>query len=171
MYFHNLAVFLKIKFLFIFSRIWELAFGALIALYHFRNYKNISKISDKRSIYFFSLILILIPFFLYNEKTSHPSLMTIFTIFGTGIIIFYQNENVLKEILSSRPFVGVGLISYSFYLWHFPILAFKKIKSQNLSEFDKFEAILLALVLSVASYFFIEKPFRNKNNKNKNFIK
>ena len=99
--------------------------------------------------------------------------MTIFTIFGTGIIIFYQNEkNVLKEILSSRPFVGVGLISYSFYLWHFPILAFKKIKSQNLSEFDKFEAILLALVLSVASYFFIEKPFRNKKIiKSKNFLK
>jgi|MDTG01.5.fsa_nt_gb peptidoglycan/LPS O-acetylase OafA/YrhL len=165
--------FKELNFYILISRIWELAFGALIAFYHFRNYKITSKILNKKLIYFFSLILILIPFFIYNEETPHPSLMTIFTILGTGIIIFYQNEkNLLKSILSSKPFVCVGLISYSFYLWHYPILAFKKIKSQNLSEFDKVEAILLALVLSVTSYFFIERPFRNKKTiKSKSFIK
>ena len=79
------------------------------------------------------------------------------------MIIYYKDDkNVIKKFLSLKPLVGIGLISYSLYLWHYPILAFKKIKSNNLSEFDKLEAIILATILSIISFFLIEKPFRNK---------
>ena len=59
-------------------------------------------------------------------------------------------------------FVGTGLISYSLYLWHYPIFAFYRIKNFTPSEFDKIELIFLTFVLSIISYFFVERPFRNK---------
>lgn len=68
---------------------------------------------------------------------------------------------MVGKLLSFKPIVGVGLISYSLYLWHFPIFAFGRIGSSNPSTYDKIEWILLAFVLSTVSYFFIEKTFRN----------
>ena len=59
--------------------------------------------------------------------------------------------------------VGIGLISYSLYLWHFPIFAFGRIESSNPSTYDKVEWISLALVFSIVSYFLIEKTLRNSN--------
>ena len=146
------------------SRIWELMVGSLIANLHFtKNSINIEKKINSDLLALLGIILIFVPFFLFNEKTPHPSIITIFTILGTSIIILdIKRENFVKKLLSSRLLVGIGLISYSLYLWHFPILAFKKIKSSNLSEFDKFEGIILAIIISIFSYLFIEKPFRNK---------
>tara|TARA_B100001093_G_scaffold30378_1_gene26338 strand:- start:987 stop:2903 length:1917 start_codon:yes stop_codon:yes gene_type:complete len=144
------------------TRIWELLIGSFLAYYHISN-KIFKKIKFQDYLTFIGMALILVPFFLFNDKTPHPSFLTIFTILGCAFIIINHNsENIIKKILSSKIFVGVGLISYSLYLWHFPIFAFKKIKSKNLSEFDKLEGIILAIILSVFSYFLIEKPFRNK---------
>ena len=144
------------------TRIWELLIGSFLAYYHISN-KIFKKIKFQDYLTFIGMALILVPFFLFNDKTPHPSFLTIFTILGCAFIIINHNsENIIKKILSSKIFVGVGLISYSLYLWHFPIFAFKKIKSKNLSEFDKLEGILLAIILSVFSYFLIEKPSRNK---------
>ena len=144
------------------SRIWELLVGAVIAHQHISQ-KTISKTKVNELILFFGLILILIPFFLFNDNTPHPSLFTSFVIIGTAIIINYNNNfGLVKNILSSKLFVTFGLISYSLYLWHYPVFAFKKIKSQSLSEFDKLELIFLVIILSILSYLFIEKPLRNR---------
>ena len=94
--------------------------------------------------------------------------MTSFTIIGTGILIYLRNfDGIIIKILSSKIFVGIGLISYSLYLWHYPVFAFKKVKSSSLSDFDKLESIFLVVILSLMSYFLIEKPFRNKKLINK----
>ena len=68
----------------------------------------------------------------------------------------------ITKILSSRLFVGTGLISYSLYLWHYPIFAFARIKGDTFFQYDKFQWICLTIVLSIISYFLVEKPFRNK---------
>ena len=144
------------------TRIWELLIGSFLAYYHINN-KPFKKIRFQDYLTFIGMILILVPFFLFDHKTPHPSFLTIFTILGSAIIIINHNsDNIIKKILSSKFFVGVGLISYSLYLWHFPIFAFKEIKSKTISEFDKLEGVLLAIVFSILSYFLIEKPFRNK---------
>ena len=54
----------------------------------------------------------------------------------------------------------IGLISYSAYLWHFPIFAFSRIEQDSLSNFDKVELIVGTALISVLGYFLIEKPFR-----------
>jgi peptidoglycan/LPS O-acetylase OafA/YrhL len=144
------------------TRIWELLVGAIVAQYHFKE-KNEKTI---KGVNFFSLLgifLIFSSFFLFNNNTLHPSIFTSFTILGTTLIIFFYKEpSYVKKILSNKIIVGLGLISYSLYLWHFPIFAFQKLKSQTVSDFDKVEAIFLAIFISVISYFFVEKPFRNR---------
>ncbi|MDC3309729.1 acyltransferase, partial [bacterium] len=100
----------------------------------------------------------------FNFSSPHPSLFTLMPIIGTSLIIAYcTKEDLVGKALSSKIFVAIGLISYSLYLWHFPIFSFYLHETPNLSNFDKSAGIVLATVLSVVSYKFIEKPFRKKS--------
>lgn len=71
---------------------------------------------------------------------------------------------MITKILSSKLFVGIGLISYSLYLWHYPVFAFFLINDFTQGEiFKKILIAFIILFLSIISYYFIEKPARNKN--------
>jgi peptidoglycan/LPS O-acetylase OafA/YrhL len=154
--------FTDINFYILPTRVWELLAGGILAFYHANSKtKKISKYGNLLSL--LGVILILSSVFLFNANIPHPSFFSSFIILGTGLIIFFRNENgFIKKILSTNIFVGAGLISYSLYLWHFPVFAFKKIKSPNLSNFDKLETILLVIALSILSYYLVERPFRNR---------
>ena len=84
-------------------------------------------------------------------------------IVGVALIIgFSSKDELVGKVLGSKPFVWIGLISYSAYLWHYPIFAFSRIERSSLTNFDKLELIMVTVVLSIFGYFFIEKTFRNK---------
>ncbi len=144
------------------SRVWEILAGSLIAYYQIRNKKKYFKYQN-----FFTLVglfFILYSLLFFNEKTLHPSLITLIPIIGTCLIIFYSDtKNYVTMFLSNFLFVRIGLISYSLYLWHFPVFAFARNKEIFLSNFDKLELIFITTFLSILSYIFVEKPFRNKN--------
>mgnify|MGYP007000154602 len=109
-----------------FSRIWELAFGGLIALVHVRSKSEIN-FKYRKILEAVSFTIIISSFFIFDESTLHPSIFTFIVIFGTGVLIYFRNpDSIIKKILSLKIFVGIGLISYSLYLWHYPIFAFKK---------------------------------------------
>ena len=113
----------------------------------------------------FGFFLISLSIFSFNEEMFHPSLLTLVPVMGVCLIIWFSNKNeILTKLLSSKPLVGLGLISYSLYLWHYPIFAFGRIKGGAPSQYDKFEWIVLTIFLSIISYFLIEKFFRNKKN-------
>ena len=99
---------------------------------------------------------------------------TLSPIVGVCLIIWYSDNNeLITKILSSKFFVGTGLISYSLYLWHFPIFAFARI-TNFIEQEDILIKLLLGLItvlLSILSYIFIEKPFRNKSYKFSSIIK
>jgi peptidoglycan/LPS O-acetylase OafA/YrhL len=79
----------------------------------------------------------------FNDKIFHPSFYTLSPILGVCLIIWFVNKNnFIYGLLSSKLFVGTGLISYSLYLWHYPIFAFSRIIDINLD--DNF-SLLLAL--------------------------
>ena len=92
----------------------------------------------------------------------HPSVYTLSPIVGVCLIIWFSYKDaVITKILSTKLFVGIGLISYSLYLWHYPIFVFAA--KLNISDGNIFIKLLMGvfvLILSVLSYYFIEKPFR-----------
>jgi len=148
------------------TRMWELLLGSIIA--HFES-KN--KIPDKYKILnliFPSIGILLIGYsaIFFDHSTRHPSFYTLMPIIGVALIICFSNKDeLINKVLSTRIFVGVGLISYSLYLWHFPIFAFGRITEITSGDLTKkiFLGIII-LLLSIFTYFFIEKPFRNKKN-------
>lgn len=152
------------------TRIWELIGGSIIAyLKIFKNFKN-TKIDI--IFPFAGLIVIISSIFLFNHEIRHPSLFTLSAIVGTMLILNYCGKNeLITKILSSKLFVKIGLISYSLYLWHYPIFTFARITEiTSGNTANKILLGFLILCISIFSYFYIEKPFRNNKYKFKNIV-
>ena len=160
------------------TRGWELLAGSLLAYFEINlGHRNKNKylsiilpftglILIIYSIIFFSDFEVVTTDTKLNEKIFHPSFYTLSPIVGVCLIIWYSDKKELfTRILSSKLFVGTGLISYSLYLWHYPIFAFARITGLLEEDYNlsKIILILFTIILSVFTYFFIEKPFRNKN--------
>jgi hypothetical protein len=121
---------------------------------------------------FIGLILIGHSIIFFNDKMHHPSFYTLSPIIGVCLVIWFSNQNdLITKILSTKLFVGIGLISYSLYLWHYPIFAFARITEFTSGSITK-KILLLAIIftLSILSYFLIEKPFRNRKFQFKNVL-
>ena len=141
------------------TRAWEILAGSIAAfIVHKQGVKNSNPLS------LFGLIAIVFSIFVYDEATPFPSLYTLIPVLGVVLIILYAGKkSIVSKFLGAKIFVGAGLISYSAYLWHQPLFAFARIKSETEPS------ILLMAVLAFSSLFlayfswrFIEAPFRNK---------
>ena len=155
----------SISFYFLYTRMWELLAGSLLAYYeskigHRSKHKALNLILPSVGI-----ILVGYSFLFFYDGIHHPSFYTLIPIIGVCLIIWFSTENeLITKILSTKLFVGVGLISYSLYLWHYPIFSFVKINGiVSGSLIGKFILIPIILILSISSYYLIEKPLRNKN--------
>lgn len=157
------------------TRIWEFLFGALAAKFHL---KNIEVKNQKIKLFaqIIGFLFILISIFLFQETTtednnlvntflfSHPGLKTLLPVIGTFLVILFVKErNALNLILSFKPLVFVGLLSYSLYLWHYPIFSFIKLSSIDINSIHEYLILILFIFfVSIVSYYFVEQPFRNK---------
>lgn len=145
-----------------FSRFWELAVGSVLA-YRELNLKALDDGFGRRVLPMLGLCLVAYGILFFDGETPHPSFYTLIPILGVALIIgFASKDELIGKILGSQPFVWIGLISYSAYLWHFPIFSFARIEyGIDLSEEIELLLISLVFILSAASYFLIEKPFRS----------
>tara|TARA_B100001093_G_scaffold224561_1_gene215154 strand:+ start:296 stop:2206 length:1911 start_codon:yes stop_codon:yes gene_type:complete len=143
------------------NRAWELACGALISINHFQEKNN-----NKNNLWkIFGFVLIIFSFVYFDSANNHPSYLTLIPVLGCCMIIDKHNKkNVIDIILTNKFFVKIGLISYSLYLWHHPILSFGKISglTEN-SLFSKFILITISFFLSILTYTYVEKYFRDHN--------
>ena len=145
------------------SRFWELIAGSLLANYLHRHPRNNNDALINRIMPPVGLLLILYSVSFTGFDSSHPGFVTLPPVAGTVLIIWFASkEDLVTKLLSSKLFVGVGLISYSLYLWHYPIFAFGRVNDINASSGDKLWWILLTIIMSVATYILIEKPFRRR---------
>jgi peptidoglycan/LPS O-acetylase OafA/YrhL len=152
------------------TRAWELLVGSMLAYFETKStHRSRNKVLNL-ILPFTGLILICHSVLFFNDKMYHPSFFTLSPIIGVCLIIWFSNKNeLITRILSTKLFVGVGLISYSLYLWHYPIFAFARVTGFVMDSFvGKILLIPLIFSLSLFSYFYIEKPFRNKNYTFKN---
>ena len=140
------------------TRAWEIGVGSICA---FILYKKQPK--GNQLLSFFGLILIFYSILFYTEATPFPSIYTIVPVIGVALIIIYgTGETITAKILKVKIFVGIGLISFSAYLWHQPLFAFARLKSiQEPSEIIFLLLTLASLALAFFSWVVIENPFRN----------
>ena len=151
------------------TRGWELLIGGFLAFYFSLGHKQLSHkwLNELGSL--IGVALIAYSIFSFDSKTPFPSLYTLVPTFGAALIIFFTTpQTSTGKLLGSQLFVGVGLISYSAYLYHQPLLAFAKHRS-----IDEPSSFLIGLLIAASfclAYFswrFVEAPFRNKQRINR----
>lgn len=139
------------------TRAWELFAGSITAF-----------IVQKRGVQknellsLIGLAAIIFSVLAYDESTPFPSVYALVPVVGVVLLVLFADRETLSaRLLSTRTFVGVGLISYSAYLWHQPLFAFARIRSvQEPSLFLMVFLSLLSLILAGLSWKYIEQPFR-----------
>lgn len=144
------------------GRVWELGAGAALALI------EPSAVSVRRTVgsalAFAGLAMIAVSAVAFDASTPSPSLLLSIPVIGTLLVVRYARPDVMPgRLLASAPFVAVGLVSYSFYLWHQPVFAFSRMFG---IEFDSayVTQITLALLLAAFSWRFVEQPFRKRRS-------
>jgi peptidoglycan/LPS O-acetylase OafA/YrhL len=146
-----------------YTRAWELLLGTILSLRMvppFRSAlgRNIATVSG--------LAFILISVRWYTSATPFPGLAALLPCLGAGLIIWggETGSSLVGKMLSLRPVVFVGLISYSLYLWHWPLIVFQSmgiIYGNGASRKTSTAVILLlSIVLAILSWRFVERPFR-----------
>lgn len=151
------------------TRAWELLLGSVLAICPptwITNHRHIRELLS-----FVGLAGILVPCFLYTGQTPFPGLAALPCCAGTALIV-WANSRVeldtpptsLGRLLAMRPVVFIGLISYSLYLWHWPIFAFSKyyLAGEPPALGCRIALVALGLVLAILSWRFVETPFRRK---------
>ena len=161
------------SFYFLHTRMWELLAGSILAYFEITNGKRSENKTLNLILPTIGLLLIVHSILFFNDGMFHPSFYTLSPIIGVCLIIWFsQKGELITKILSTKLFVGIGLISYSLYLWHYPIFSFIRILDllDNKDILLRFFLAGFILILSIISYYFIERPARNKNNKFKVII-
>lgn len=145
---------------------WELLIGAFAAFYLSQaNRKDFGKgLSEFGG--WLGVALILYAVFAYSKATPFPGFYALVPTLGTVLIIlFATKQTAVGKLLGNKAFVGVGLISYSAYLWHQPLFAFARHMALNPPGKIVFFALSVAAVfLGYVSWKYIESPFRSKSN-------
>jgi len=152
-------------FYFLPSRIWELILGSILAYFEIK-FSHRSKNKKLNLILpIIGLLLIGLSIFFLNNIIPHPSFFTLIPIIGVCLVIWFSNkDSFVTKLLSYKLFVSIGLISYSLYLFHYPIFAFARyINFTDGSLLKKISLVIILFLSSIISYFFIEKKIRNTN--------
>lgn len=154
-----------------FTRAWELATGGL--LYVFRGY--IPTVLNPRALFNVGaagLAAIVIPAFVFTERTPFPGFAAIVPVVGAALLIATAASPISQYWLSARPAVFVGLISYPLYLWHWPFLVFADLMKgralgygRHLTDLENAICVLAAGTLAWLTYRFIETPIRHNRSR------
>ncbi len=145
------------------SRGWELLAGALLAM------NFIPRVASRAFAEILSaagLVLMIAPLFLYDKETAFPGLAALVPVLGCALLIHATGSRLtgIAAFLSWAPVAFIGLISYSLYLWHWPIFAFANYALvRQLTAFETSLCVLIAFFAAFISWRFIERPFRRRS--------
>ena len=144
------------------SRGWELAIGAFIALYLEQRECFAVSNAVRQSASIAGLLLIFYAVFAFSKETPFPSLYALVPTIGTALVIsFGTSKTIVGAALGTKSLVRLGLISYSAYLWHQPMLVFARHRwGIELPPLLLLTLLVVTLLLAYLSWKYIEAPFR-----------
>ena len=162
------------------TRAWEIMVGVLVA-FIFKKYftgnnasLHVGNSALTNLISGVSFCVLIATFILFDSKIIHPSYYTLIPVFATAALILYtKNGGVVTRILSFKPIVNIGLLSYGLYLFHYPIFALIDIYYDYLAETRaviKIAILPFVFLISYISLRFIENPIRNRNKFSRNVV-
>ncbi|GAA4230733.1 acyltransferase family protein [Postechiella marina] len=143
------------------ARVFELLIGGGLALY-WHKLPKLSKLQNN-SLSIIAAFLIFIPAFLLDKNSFFPGYQALWPCLGAMLLIYTGKENtnaLFNSVLKLKFMVFLGKLSYSMYLWHWPIFVFITYLGYELTGTLRVYAILLTIALSYTSWRFIEQPFR-----------
>lgn len=142
-----------------FTRIWEFGAGCLLAIWTARQTRSVPRLAAPAGLV--GLALIIASGFVIAEGDGFPGWRAALPVLGTALLIWAGTHAtpLVSRVLAVRPLVAIGDWSYSWYLWHWPIIVFTGVLLPNSSI-----AIVAAAVASLGvgwlSYRFVEQPLR-----------
>ncbi|MEI8285517.1 MAG: acyltransferase family protein [bacterium] len=146
------------------SRAWELGLGSLLALA-----RPLRRVGLRLSVGGVGLFGILYAFVCYGSSTPFPGLAAVPPVLGAALVVWSgaleqgDQPSPLHLLLAWRPFVWVGLLSYSLYLWHWPFFAFHRYLFGGPPDVAlSIGYVAASFLLSVLSLYFVERPFRSR---------
>ncbi len=150
------------------GRAWELLLGSLVAFAPAAP-RLLAQRTMRETISLAGLAMILFPLFAYDSSTPFPGLAALPPCLGAALFIWINGgaaesaATYSSRLFAWRPLVFIGLISYSLYLWHWPLLAFGKYLSLGeVALLPRLLLVGLGFVLAALSWKFVELPFRDR---------
>ena len=148
------------------TRAWELGVGVALAVVELNRKRTTISTPICQLLGFAGMGLMFAPMFLLNVRTRlFPGMAALPSILGTALIIAVPGSSVNQRLLSLPPLVFIGRISYSLYLWHWPLLAYLHIASGgSIPPAATILALGASFAIAVMSYYFVEQPFRRSTH-------
>src|SRR5271155_1928648 len=143
------------------TRAWELGFGALLALIHGDRLALDPRLADALAM--IGLTSLACAIFCFRPDMPLPGLWSLAPAGGSALLIaFATAQTKCGKWLGARPLVGVGLVSYSAYLWHQPLFAFARFRfAVPAGGWLMLASSAAAFAMAYASWRFVERPFRD----------
>lgn len=147
------------------SRLWELLVGVLVALYLFNDPERKASAITAELASVVGFLLVVCAVFTLDKNTPFPGLYALLPTSGAALIIIFTTPRTwVGRLLGSKALVGIGLISYSAYLWHQPIFAFARHRSLDEPSAMLFLVLsVITFALAYLSWRYVERPFRDRN--------
>jgi len=151
------------------TRIWELQIGVIAAIISTRYLQRIKQSMTAELFAVCGMALILVSALKLNSFTAFPGVYALGPTLGAlCIVLFAQHTRYVSQLLSATPLKYIGDVSYSWYLWHWPVIVF----CQILAPGNKFLLVLtglLSIIPASFSYHFIENRFRHQRRQTATF--
>ncbi len=144
------------------TRAWELFAGSIAAFVVQRN-----GVRANNPLSLLGLGLIVFAIFALDGRTPFPGIYALLPVVGTVLLVlFAEKQTIAARILSLKPVVAIGLVSYSAYLWHQPLFAFARIRFLGEPGMAVMMGLgALSLLLAYVSWAYVEQPFRRKDKR------
>lgn len=148
------------------TRAWELGIGVLIALLNWDFYISNRILGNVIGI--LGITILLLSYIFISAESFTFGIAVIPPVLGTALLIISPSSSLISKLISYKTLVSIGLISYSLYLWHQPVLSFGNQLPESIVT--TISLLLLVIIISIFTWKYVEMPFRNRNLVKDRFI-